>query len=66
MIKNLNNFLTKIKDLKLYIVQFEENNQMKLKIYPSYYIVGRSDWQSIIIITLDKYTFFANNDIKKA
>lgn len=33
MVEDWNNFLTKIKNLKLYIIEFEEDKKMKSKVY---------------------------------
>lgn len=35
IIKNQKNFLYKIKKLKFYIVEFDENGAMKSKVYPA-------------------------------
>ncbi len=66
MIEDRNNFLTRIEDLKPYMVKFEEDDKMKPKIYPSDCTVRGSVRQSIIVITHDEYTFPANNSIKRA
>lgn len=65
VVKNRNNFLIKIEDLKPYIVEFEENDKIKSKIYLLSCIIRKSDWQPIIIITYDECTFSINNSIKK-
>ena len=54
-----------MEDLKSYIVEFEEDDKMKPNVYPSGCTIGGSDWQPIIVITHDKYTFFANIDIRR-
>lgn len=66
VVEDWNNFLTRIEDLKLYIVEFEENSKMKLKIYPLGCIVEESDRQSIIVISYDKCTFFCQQWYKKS
>ena len=58
--------MTRIEDLKSYIVEFEEDGKMKPKIYPSGCTIGGSNWQPIIVITHNGYTFFANNGIRRA
>lgn len=63
--KNCKVFLNKIKELKPYIVKFAENSAIKPKVYLLDYAVRNNYWQLIIVITYDKYTFFANNDIQK-
>lgn len=66
VMEDRNNFLIKIEDLKLCMVNFEENSAMKLKIYPSDYKVGGDDRQPIIVITHNECIFFANNGIQTA
>ena len=56
-------FLNKMKELKPYIVEFDENDAMKPKTYSLNCAVGGNHWQSIIVIIYDKYTFSANDDI---
>lgn len=55
-----------MEELKPYIVEFEENNAIKPKVYPADYAIGENNWQPVIIITCDEYTFSANNGIRKA
>lgn len=55
-----------MEELKLYIIEFEEKNTMKPKIYPSNYVVKNNDWQLIIVITHNEYIFSANNKILRA
>ena len=43
VVEDRNNFLTKIEDLKLYMVEFEEDGKMKPKDYPSDCAVGGND-----------------------
>lgn len=43
MVEDRNSFLTRMKDLKPYIVEFEENNAIKPKIYLSDYSSGNDD-----------------------
>lgn len=59
-------FSNKMKELKPYIVKFDENNIMKPKTYPPNYIVGDNYWQSIFVITYNIYIFSTNNSIQKA
>lgn len=56
-------FLNKIKELKPYIVKFNNNSTIKPKLYPPNCVVGSNNWQLIIIITYNKYIFFANDSI---
>lgn len=55
-----------MEDLKLYIVEFEEDSKMKPKIYLSDCAVGGSNQLPIIVIAHDECTFSANNGIKRA
>lgn len=66
MVEDWNRFLTKIEELKLYMVKFNEDSAMKTKNYLVNYAVEEKKHCSIIIITYDKYIFFANNRIWKA
>lgn len=59
------NFLQKIEELKPYIVEFEENDIIKPKVYPADCAIGRNNQQLVIIITHNEYTFLANNEIQK-
>lgn len=52
-----------MKELKPYIVEFDENGTMKPKVYPSDCVVGSNSRQPIIVITYNEYTFSANNGI---
>lgn len=52
-----------IKDLEPYLVKFEENGLMKTKTYLDNYAIGNNIYWLVIVITYDKYIFFANNRI---
>ena len=65
VMQDCKNFFKRLKELKLYMVEFEEDSTMKLKIYPSDCTVRGDKWCSIIVITYDKYIFFTNNRIWK-
>lgn len=65
IIKNHKKYLKKIKELKLYLVKFNENNTIKEKNYLANCTVGGNNYQPVIIITHDRYTFFANDRICK-
>lgn len=58
--------MIRIEDLKPYIIEFEEDNKIKPKIYSSNYTTGENNWQLINVITHNKYIFSANNSIKRA
>lgn len=62
-VKNCKVFLEKIQELKPYLVEFDKNDTIKPKVYPLDYEVRCNNQQSIIPITDDKCTFFANNRI---
>lgn len=65
IVEDCANFLKKMKKLKPYMVEFDKNGNMKLKIYPPDYAVeGENKWL-IIMITHDEFTFFVNNGVKK-
>lgn len=50
-----------IKSLLPYLVKISKDTFMVSKKYPDNCIVGRLDWQLIIMITYDKSIFSANN-----
>lgn len=57
MIKIFNYFLTKIEELKLYIVKFNKNNKIKARIFLFNYIINDKKSFLKIIITYNKYIF---------
>lgn len=63
IVQNCSNFLKKIKEQKLYIVEFNKDDIIKPKVYPSNYIVKGENQELIIIITYDKYIFSTNDNI---
>lgn len=65
-VENCKNFLRRIKELKLYIVKFEENSVIKDKIYLFDYTVHDNDYYLIIIIIYNEYIFSTNDRIWKA
>ena len=65
VLEDENNFLTKIEDLRPYMVKFEENSAMKPKIYLFDCEKRGDDGQPIIVITHDECTFFANDGIQR-
>lgn len=64
--KDHKNFFKKLKELKLYIIKFKENDRIKFKIYPANCTIDGNKRQPIIIITYDKYTFCTNYRTEKA
>ena len=63
MVEDCACFLKIIEDLKSYKIEFEEDGNMKAKVYPDDYAVESQNWQAVIVITYDKCTFSANNDV---
>lgn len=64
LVKDYKNFLTKMEELKSYVVEFEENSIMKPKTYLfDYAVLGGDKDQSIIVIIYDEYIFSANNGV---
>ena len=63
IIENYKIFLNKIEKLKSYIIEFDKNNIIKPKFYLLNYTIKSHNKQLIIIITYNKYMFFANDKI---
>lgn len=61
IIKDYNKFLKKIKEFKLYIIEFKKDNAVKTKLYLSNYIIKRENCNLIIIIIYDKCIFLINH-----
>lgn len=66
VVEDCKTFLKKLKELKPYMVEFEEDDTMKSKVYPPNCTVGVDERRLIIVITYDKCTFPANNGIQRA
>ena len=66
MVEDYKKFLSIKKNQKPYLIEFEEDKLIKTKKYLSDYIVEEDKYNLIIIITYNKYIFFANNGIWKA
>ena len=66
VVKDPNNFLIKMEDLKPYIIEFDEDNKTKPKNYSSDCTIGDNDRKPIIVFTHEKYTFSINNNIYRA
>ena len=66
MIEDQERFLKIMKELELYLIEFEEDSTMKTKNYLSNCKVGGDKRQPIIVITYDKCTFSSNHGIHKA
>lgn len=63
IVENYANFLKIIKYLKSFVIKFELEKTMKLKIYPNDYIMKSLNQWLIIIIIYNKYLFSINNKI---
>ncbi len=59
-------FLNKIKELKPYIVELDEDNIIKPKVHPLDCAVKGNNWRPIIVITHNEYIFSTNDGIQKA
>lgn len=66
IIEDSKRFFNKIKEHKLYLVEFNDNSIINDKIYPFDYIITGEDCWLIIIITYNEYIFLANSNICKA
>lgn len=58
-------FLEKMKELKPYIVEFDELGVIKPKVYPPDCTIGGDNQWLVIIITHNKYKFLANDRVCK-
>lgn len=65
MVKDYKKFLSIIRNLDMYLVEFEEDGLMKTKKYPNNYVMREDKYYFIIIITHNKYIFFQNDRIWK-
>ena len=65
MIDNCEKFLNIMKDLELYLMEFEENESMKTKNYPDDCTGGGDICCPVIVITHNDYTFSTNDGIQK-
>lgn len=63
MVEDRNLFLTRMEELKPYMVEFDENGAMKTKKYPVDFLVGGDEHRPIVVITHDECTFFANDGV---
>ena len=55
------NFLKQMKELKPYMIEFHDNDTMKLKVYLSDCEVKSENCQLIIVITYDECIFSTDN-----
>lgn len=63
IVEDCANFLKIMENPKPCMVKFEENGTMKAKVYPDNCVIESQNRQPIMVITYDKYTFFANNGV---
>ena len=63
IVKDHKNFVKKMEKLKRYMIEFEEDGTIKPKVYLSACELNENNWQSIIVITHNEYTFSANNRV---
>ena len=66
VVEDRKKFLSTMKDLEPYLVEFEEDGSMKTKEYPDDCAVGGDKRRPVIVITHDECTFSANDGIRKA
>ncbi len=66
MVKKREQFLRTMKELKPYLVEFEENGIMKAQNYPLYCKVKSKKHWPIIVITNDECIFSSNDVISMA
>lgn len=65
VLKDWYQFLGEIKVTKLYLVKFEEDNFIKLKVYLNTYIVKDINYDFIIFIIYNENTFNINNSYQQ-
>ena len=63
VVEDQKNFLYKMKELKPYIVELDENGAMKPKVYLADCVVEGNNRWPVIVITHDQCTFSANDGI---
>ena len=66
VVKDRNQFLKVMEELKPFMVEFESDGSMKPKDYPPGCIVGGEERRPIIVITHDECTFSANDGKRQA
>ena len=62
MVEYKKKFLSEIKYIFFYFVEFSNNNLILPKVYPNNCVVGRSDKKLVNMITYNKNIFFVNNN----
>lgn len=66
VVQDYQTFLKVIKELKSYLVEFNQDRIMKAKEYLSNYAIEGANHQLVIRIIYDKDIFSVNNDIQRA
>ena len=66
VVEDRNCFLTKIEELKPYMIEFNKDGAIKAKDYPVDCAVRGEERHPIIVITYDECIFSANDRIRKA
>lgn len=62
-VQDCKNFLKVMKELKSYLIEFNEDGIIKDKKYPLDCIIRGINWRPVIIITYNESTFSINNGI---
>lgn len=65
MVEYRNKFLSEMKALKPYLVEFEEDSSIKSKVYPENCTVRGLEKRPVILITHDESTFNANDGCRQ-
>ena len=65
VVEDRKNFLKNEEELKPYVVDFKEDDTIKPKVYLFDCELGENNWQSIIVITNDGFTFSTNDGVEK-
>ena len=66
MVEDCENSVKKMEELRLYLVELDENSAIQDNMYPLDCVVGGKDCQPVIVIIYDKYAFSADDVICKA
>ncbi len=65
MVEYKKTFVSEMKSLLLYFVEFFDDGSILPNVYPDDCLVGESDRELIIMITHDESTFSVNDDRRK-
>lgn len=66
MVEDYIHFLKKMEKLKLYMIEFNKDSTIKLKVYHFNCVVEGKNQRAVTVITYDKCIFSANNSMQKA